>query len=715
MAVIKAPVRQQSYLTEYDKQMAQYLRKMSGGIGAQDIAAEAYGGKFPVGTMTAKILSGVLAGASDRRAANRIKQSNAAQVALLRDAQEYSEPLPTEFEGAGKFTDAQGTYTQELAPVELGVGQDVDRAAFNARMLREQNQGGDAYPSSDIELEAMGEKVRSSPFLDSDQTYRLGMNRPYSPKESSQGTFGGETLNPQGITEESIAQQSITPYVEPERKQLYPQETVQGITVEGTSEKPDWWDRNVKGDINPVTAKNQDELAILAGYDPLEYRIYQNQINANLKPKETISKVPSRVNVRLENGEVIEKNMQIKTLEDANGSVTTMYETYNPENNTWESLKPNEEILNGISNKDLKLSPKNYLYLGVENAVYKNNNGIETILKPEDVLLLDKNNPNIDRGLIEYMDRNPTKFQQVASTSGSGSGTEYFKANILVNKNNPTEKTGWITQEKTTNGQPKYTITNANGRSFNNIDNQEEFKAYMVGNAPLAVSEITGNMKAFMPTVKITEDRKNKLITTERELKQIDQYIYSIDSSPRGASQIASDFKAYITRVATKHKQSEGAVYTALARGQLQGLLGANRVEVVGPGVMTEFDAQRVIAYLGGDVSMLQNVEQVKKAMDHLLAFKNAQYFSDLEIYNETWKILPESAQKIYPQKVAIKLNNSDWFAFSEQPQLTRYDIKNAKPGDDVYQILNDIYESGDVDFNTLNSWQRETVIELLK
>ena len=47
MAVFKAPVRQQSYLTEYDKQMAQYLRQMSGSIGAQDIAAEAYGGKFP--------------------------------------------------------------------------------------------------------------------------------------------------------------------------------------------------------------------------------------------------------------------------------------------------------------------------------------------------------------------------------------------------------------------------------------------------------------------------------------------------------------------------------------------------------------------------------------------------------------------------------------------------------------------------------------------
>jgi hypothetical protein len=75
MAVVKAPVRQQSYLTEYDRMMAEYLRQMGAGIGPQDIASEAYGGKFPVGTMTAKILSGVLAGASDRRAINREERS----------------------------------------------------------------------------------------------------------------------------------------------------------------------------------------------------------------------------------------------------------------------------------------------------------------------------------------------------------------------------------------------------------------------------------------------------------------------------------------------------------------------------------------------------------------------------------------------------------------------------------------------------------------
>jgi len=122
MAVIKAPVRQQSYLTEYDRQMAEYLRRMGGSIGAQDIAAEAYGGKFPVGTMTAKILSGVLARASDKRAMNREERakdsySRAFEIANAQDRglnlsttdmsvspEGNLEILPTNVEGGGVST-----------------------------------------------------------------------------------------------------------------------------------------------------------------------------------------------------------------------------------------------------------------------------------------------------------------------------------------------------------------------------------------------------------------------------------------------------------------------------------------------------------------------------------------------------------------------------------------------------------------------------------
>ena len=75
---------QRSPLSVYDEQMAQMLREQSAGIGAQQIAAEAYGGKFPVGTMTSKVLSGVLARANEKRALNRDAQGKRARSLLAR-------------------------------------------------------------------------------------------------------------------------------------------------------------------------------------------------------------------------------------------------------------------------------------------------------------------------------------------------------------------------------------------------------------------------------------------------------------------------------------------------------------------------------------------------------------------------------------------------------------------------------------------------------
>ena len=250
MAVNKAPVRQQSYLTEYDRQMAEYLRGMSGGIGAQDIAAEAYGGKFPVGTMTAKILSGVLAGASDRRAMNREDQAKKAQIALLTGAQEYATPLPTKFEGAGKFTDARGNFTQELAPAYQGVTEDANKAAFDARMLKkyypEGVLAGGATPPGEVAVATV--------------------NGPRSQFEVA----GGADLQVQPEPE-------IIPSIEPERKQLYPQETIKGMNIAGSKDNPNWFDRTFKGDIGNTVVNNEIELAQLAGYDPLEYLTFKQQ------------------------------------------------------------------------------------------------------------------------------------------------------------------------------------------------------------------------------------------------------------------------------------------------------------------------------------------------------------------------------------------------------------------------------------------------------
>lgn len=55
---------------------------------------------------------------------------------------------------------------------------------------------------------------------------------------------------------------------------------------------------------------------------------------------------------------------------------------------------------------------------------------------------------------------------------------------------------------------------------------------------------------------------------------------------------------------------------------KLQALLGLFRVDIVGPGVMTEYDAQRVIQALGGNFDALQNPEVVRNILQDIRAGK---------------------------------------------------------------------------------------------
>jgi len=57
-------------------------------------------------------------------------------------------------------------------------------------------------PKDEILDQRLQELSARGGVLDSSQTYRMGMNRPYTPRENPAGTFGGELLRPQGMGQE---------------------------------------------------------------------------------------------------------------------------------------------------------------------------------------------------------------------------------------------------------------------------------------------------------------------------------------------------------------------------------------------------------------------------------------------------------------------------------------------------------------------------------
>ncbi len=188
MAVVKAPVRQQSYLTEYDKLLAEQLRRMSGSIGPGDIAAESYGGKFPVGTMTAKILGSVLARASDKRAINREEQAKESysRAFEIANAMERGNNLSTtgmsvspegnlEILPTGAERGGVSTFTR---PDILQSQQQIDTLRNDPEMMERLRSRGVEVPMVGSEFEATTEAPLGIPYAPQNVALTVGEKIP---------------------------------------------------------------------------------------------------------------------------------------------------------------------------------------------------------------------------------------------------------------------------------------------------------------------------------------------------------------------------------------------------------------------------------------------------------------------------------------------------------------------------------------------------------
>jgi hypothetical protein len=110
----------------------------------------------------------------------------------------------------------------------------------------------------------------------------------------------------------------------------------------------------------------------------------------------------------------------------------------------------------------------------------------------------------------------------------------------------------------------------------------------------------------------------NKLLQdldTERSsLGKLDRYFSTLQDTNVGfarlADQISANAKTFLGQPLNSQELSR-----QVAQGQLQGLLGLFRTDIVGPGAMTEYDAQRVLQALGGDVNALQNPQVVERLL----------------------------------------------------------------------------------------------------
>lgn len=114
---------------------------------------------------------------------------------------------------------------------------------------------------------------------------------------------------------------------------------------------------------------------------------------------------------------------------------------------------------------------------------------------------------------------------------------------------------------------------------------------------------------------------ETNLFREDQGLKALDRYYTTNEFRNQGfgllADQLSANFKTLFNGGLSPQELA-----AQLAQGQLQGLVGLTKDTVVGGGVMTEQDAQRVIQYLGGDVNALTNKQRVEEALKYVFEEK---------------------------------------------------------------------------------------------
>lgn len=111
--------------------------------------------------------------------------------------------------------------------------------------------------------------------------------------------------------------------------------------------------------------------------------------------------------------------------------------------------------------------------------------------------------------------------------------------------------------------------------------------------------------------------------------KKLADYYASVEGKKFGVAglmdQYSVMFKSFFDDVLPEKfkKLTPSELAGAIASGQLNGLIGQERLNVVGGGVMTEQDALRVIEYLGGDInSVFNNPQKLQEALTKVLGEK---------------------------------------------------------------------------------------------
>ena len=173
---------------------------------------------------------------------------------------------------------------------------------------------------------------------------------------------------------------------------------------------------------------------------------------------------------------------------------------------------------------------------------------------------------------------------------------------------------------------------------------------------PEAVPRTESSLSVGIPSFSQFKKVADATVADEIQIKAYARYMKNQGDANVGVRRLADDLVAYYkTFFDDKSKEmdlSKKELALRIMKGQLQGLLGGARVITVGPGVMTEQDAVRVLQNLGGNVTSLQNPEVVAAQISRMFHDKARDYQNNLKFYN--YSVQQQYSRRGFEEKSSI-------------------------------------------------------------
>ena len=230
---------------------------------------------------------------------------------------------------------------------------------------------------------------------------------------------------------------------------------------------------------------------------------------------------------------------------------------------------------------------------------------------------------------------------------------------LKANKMGGNQNFAYIVTDPNTGNKYNAFVDSKNGRVLVNVDGEKkEWKPNMFGGeVPAEISTVSNLGKADL-TGNVFIKEKRQLITYENQLKKLSRFMENVDNGPVGMEKLATQWSSYIKTILNSN---EGLTPQELRQkaleGDFQGLIGANRLEIVGGGVMTEQDAIRIITAIGGDPADIEtNPEAVITQISKIFGEKYNLYKDALETYNIN---VVSGGFGAYPKKDEITFNDN--------------------------------------------------------